>query len=213
MPTIQHKDIADADRHEPKGASSATGTKQALFGNGDGTTQFRDIVWADVVGTPTFSAVMTLEFSAYSTADQTVAAANTPLQIAFGAGATGDNTTLDSLGSLTFDSDGTYYIQLEFSAAKTSGASATRLFFRETYDGADLDRACCVRFRSSENDSQEIVHFTSIIEATAGKIYKVYLAADTNNTVGLISDPIPAPIGWGNTDTHSAHMRVYRFTT
>lgn len=39
---IEHKDIVDVDRHEPKGASSAS-LGQVLSSNGDGTTSFTDL--------------------------------------------------------------------------------------------------------------------------------------------------------------------------
>lgn len=39
---IEHKNIPEAERHEPKGASTAT-AGQVLTSNGDGTTQFQGI--------------------------------------------------------------------------------------------------------------------------------------------------------------------------
>ena len=39
---IQHKDIPDSERHDVKGASSAS-LRQVLTSNGDGTTSFQNL--------------------------------------------------------------------------------------------------------------------------------------------------------------------------
>jgi len=49
--SIQHSAIADADRHEPKGASTAT-TGQTIVSNGDGTTKFGSLPYSSVTGGP-----------------------------------------------------------------------------------------------------------------------------------------------------------------
>ena len=49
---VQHKNIADADRHEPKGASTAAnGT--VMHANGDGTTSFHAVDFNLVINKPT----------------------------------------------------------------------------------------------------------------------------------------------------------------
>lgn len=51
MANVQHNTIADADRHEAKGAdSAASGT--FLRANGDGTTTFAAVPYSGVSGTP-----------------------------------------------------------------------------------------------------------------------------------------------------------------
>lgn len=51
MADIQHASIADADRHEPKGASTAS-ANDVLTANGDGTTSFKSVNYGNVSGTP-----------------------------------------------------------------------------------------------------------------------------------------------------------------
>lgn len=58
MADVQHSTIADADRHENKGASSAVAGSY-LRGNGDGTTTFQLIPYSEVNGTPDLSSLAT----------------------------------------------------------------------------------------------------------------------------------------------------------
>lgn len=207
---IEHAVIPDAQRHEAKGADTAS-NGEALFANGDGTTTFRGIDFTDVSGTPSFSLAFTEELNAGSTTDQTVSTSNTPLQITFGGAQTLDNVAVASGGNVTFLTDGTYVLMLELATTKISGASGTRLFFREVYDGVEIDKITSVRYKGSDNDTFNIVTTTTVIEAEAGKVYSLWMASDTNNTVGLVSDSFTVT-GWGHSDTYSAHLRVYRFS-
>ncbi len=50
----EHVDIEDSERHEPKGASTAT-DGQYLRSNGDGSTSFATIDKDEVGGTYTFA--------------------------------------------------------------------------------------------------------------------------------------------------------------
>lgn len=45
---VQHKDIVDAERHEPKGASTAT-IDQVYAANGAGSGSWRELPWSDTV--------------------------------------------------------------------------------------------------------------------------------------------------------------------
>lgn len=58
MADVQHSTIADADRHEAKGASSASSGTYCRA-NGDGTTTFQAIPYSEVTGTPDVSKVPT----------------------------------------------------------------------------------------------------------------------------------------------------------
>lgn len=49
--SIQHSAIADADRHEPKGASTAS-NRQVLTAKGDGTTEFANTSYNDLTDVP-----------------------------------------------------------------------------------------------------------------------------------------------------------------
>lgn len=51
---IEHQNIADANRHEPKGASTAT-TDTVLHSDGDGTTTWKFVSYDDLTDKPVFS--------------------------------------------------------------------------------------------------------------------------------------------------------------
>lgn len=207
---VEHLAIPDAQRHEPKGAYAAT-AGHALFALGGDVTEFRQIDFADITGTPSFALAMVEELNAPSTTDQTVSAANASAQISFGPAQTVTNIDLSAAGTITFLTTGTYILLTELAACKVSGAASTRLFFRERLNAAEIDKASCVRFNGGDTGNQRPVFFQTVIEATAGDTYDIFFASDTNNTIGLISDPIPGGIGWVHTDTHSAHLRIYSF--
>lgn len=207
---VEHLTIPDAQRHEPKGAYAAT-AGHALFALGGDVTEFRQIDFADITGTPSFALAMVEELNGISITNQTVSTANASARITFGAAQALANIDLAATGVVTFLTTGTYIVNVELAACKTSGASSTRLFFRELHNALEIDRATCLRFNSSDNNNQKPVSFYTVVEATAGDTYEIWFASDTGNTIGLISDPIPAPIGWTRTDTHSAHLRIYSF--
>src|ERR1700754_311542 len=52
MANVQHKDILDSDRHEPKGASTAA-LNDVLHADGDGTTTFKKVDFTNLVNVPT----------------------------------------------------------------------------------------------------------------------------------------------------------------
>lgn len=207
---VEHLAIPDAQRHEPKGASTA-GADHALFSNGDTTTTFRRIDFADIDGSPSFNLAMVEELSAISTTDQTLSTANTSVKVSFGSAQALTNVDLTAAGTVTFSTTGTYILSLVLSACKTSGASSTRLFFRQLHNATELDGLPCIRFNSSDNDNQKLVSKYTVIEATAGDTYELWIGSDTNNTIGLVSDPVPGGLSWTATNTPSAQLTIYSF--
>lgn len=64
----EHVNIPDAERHEPKGAGSAT-TDTVLHSDGDGTTTWKFVSYDDLTDKPTLSTFYTkMSFQAASTA-------------------------------------------------------------------------------------------------------------------------------------------------
>lgn len=75
MANIQHSAISDADRHEPKGASSAS-TGQTIISNGDGTTSFGNYAYDDLTGAPTLGTAASSSSGDFATAAQGTKADN-----------------------------------------------------------------------------------------------------------------------------------------
>ncbi len=85
--SVQHKDVVDAERHEPKGATTAT-IDQVYASNGAGSGAWRELPWTDtvvmadvstasfeIIPIPQNCKIQTVEFTlhaAISVADSTV---------------------------------------------------------------------------------------------------------------------------------------------
>lgn len=63
----EHSKIADAERHEPKGASTAT-SNHVLKSNGDGTTTFGAVDYSELTGSPVAAVVADVDVSGTTTA-------------------------------------------------------------------------------------------------------------------------------------------------
>lgn len=197
--TVQHKDIPDAQRHEPKGASTAT-TGQALFSSGAGATEFRQIDFADIGGTPTFSLSSVLELESYSIVNQTTTS-NTEKTVAYGAAAATDNVDLTVDGVVTFLTAGTYFITVDLSAGLISGSGGSGVFIKEVVNGSLSGRVLRTKAQ---------VQLTSVIEAGATDTYEVKFIRSSVNW-GLETTSAPSHLTW-NDDSASAVIRVYRFS-
>src|SRR3546814_5253265 len=95
MAKIDHKLIADADRHEPKGASTAT-LRQALLSDGAGGTYFGFPLYSDLSGAPAISGYKQIMYAASSASTQNPSTVNTPLDIEFGAAQSLTNVSIAS---------------------------------------------------------------------------------------------------------------------
>lgn len=197
--TVQHKDIPDAQRHEPKGASTAT-AGQALFSSGAGATEFRQIDFTDIGGTPTFSLSSVLEIESSSIVNQTTTA-NTEATVAFGAAVATDNVDLTVGGVLTFLTAGTYFITVDLAAALISGSGGSGVFIKEVLNGSLSGRV--LRTKSP-------IQLTAVIEAGSGDTYEIKFIRSSVNW-GLETASAPTHLTW-NDDSASAVLRVYRFS-
>lgn len=63
----EHSEIADAERHEPKGASTAQ-DNTVLKSNGDGTTTFEAVAYSELTGAPVAAAVADVDVGGNTTA-------------------------------------------------------------------------------------------------------------------------------------------------
>lgn len=123
---IQHRDIIDSERHEAKGASSAS-AGQVLQANGDGTTSFINPSLLDNWNIE--SSLVSQSFS-----DQNPSSVDTPLQVVWG---TASNTSVDvaSNGVITFLEDGLYYLTFNLNFGRTTGAGTVILAVRFLVNG------------------------------------------------------------------------------
>ncbi len=190
---VEHINIPDAQRHEPRGASTAV-LNQVAHSNGDGTTTFKFIDYANILNTPTPFAPLTV-LSAYSSASQSPTAVDTPIQVNFGSPQVTANASLAADGTLTFNTSGTYAITLFLRFGRTTGAGNAILVSRFLLNNVQGLNSNAV----SMPDSNSIVPFstTLLFTVTAGTTFKLQLLRDSSgiNNGGLFA-LTPVLSGW-----------------
>lgn len=191
---VEHVSIADADRHEVKHASTGV-LNQALLSNGDGTTGFRFVNYADIAAKPTFVGYQQI-LSGFSTAAaQNPAALDTPLQIEFGAGVVTAAATLASNGLLTFNIPGDYIITLFLRFGRTAGGGTAITLNRFLINGVQGLNSNAVKLP----DQDSVIPFSTSLNltATAGMTFALQIMRDSagiNN--GGLSRVLPTVAGW-----------------
>ena len=189
---MEHKDIPDAQRHEPKGASTAT-AGQVLKANGDGTTSFSTI---NVGG---YQQV----FSAYSTAaTQNPSAVDTALQVEFGSAITAADASIATDGTVTFNTAGKFLVTLFLRFGRTAGAGTAILLNRLVFNGAQLLRSNAIAM----TDATATIPFsaTILLDVTAGNTLKAELARSSAgiNNGGLVRTSSTVA-GWNDSPSAS----------
>lgn len=125
---VEHVNIADADRHEPKGASTAA-TNQVVHANGNGTTTWKFVDYNSLVNKPQVEGFQQV-LVGFSPSAQNPAAVDTPLQVSFGGAQATAHVTLDASGTLTFLTAGKYTITLFLRFGRTTAGGQAVLLNR-----------------------------------------------------------------------------------
>jgi len=205
MATIQHSAIADADRHEAKGASSAS-SGQVLVANGDGTTTFRKLNYSDLNVKATAEGYLLDISSSNSAATQTPSAVDTPLQVVFGSASSTSNISISSTGAITFTVAGQYAIRYGFSFS--GGTSGAVIFFRLLINDDPLEPVH--RVAPSTNEITEFCE-TFFYDASAGDVLTFQISSDSSGAgIGGLAQASPNVSGWSSTPT--AEVSIYKFS-
>ena len=191
---VEHVNILDADRHEPKGASTAA-TNQVLHSDGDGTTTWKFVDYDNLVNVPADAGYQQILSGFSSAASQAPSAVDTPLQIEFGAGSVTTDVTLASNGTLTFNTAGDYSINLFLRFGRTSGVGTAIILNRFLINDVQGLNSNAVKL----NDADIIIPFSTslIISATVGMTFKLQIARDSggiNN--GGVFRVLPTALAW-----------------
>lgn len=204
---VEHVNIIDSERHEAKGASTAS-ANQVLHANGDGTTTFKFLDYSNLLNKPSFQGYDFL-FSDASTSSQNPSAVGTPLKISFGSGVSLPDVTLAQDGTLTFNTNGQYFVSLFLRFGRTSGVGSAILFSRIIYNGAPRLNPNCVKLV----DTDSTVPFSAglVFDATAGDQMYLELLRDSAgiNNGGLVATT-PSLAGWSVSP--SATLVVHKFS-
>lgn len=194
---IEHKNIPDAERHEPKGASTAT-AGQVARANGDGSTTFvgaTELGAITIGGSPNIASFVT----------QGPSAVDTPYQVTFGAGGGTSDFNVASNGVITFTNNGLYEVDISLNVGRSNSTGTAILVARLLANDSPIDTTKGVRIDAS-TDSR-LINFRLLLPFAAATSLKVQIMRDSGgaNDGGLVPiDPVLA--GW--TTVPSALVKV-----
>lgn len=204
---IEHKDITDAERHEPKGASTAT-DRQVLTSSGDGTTEFIKVSFNDLLNIPTSVSYINVTSGVSTATSQQPSATNTPLQIEFGSGSTTTDVTISSVGAITFNTAGQYMLNVFLQLGRATETGNSILLTRFLKNGIQI-------FNTIGNTFADLQYLTPLvlvfpITVSAGDIITCEIMRDStgNNSGGLFATT-PAASGWNSSP--SAYVSISKF--
>lgn len=206
--SIQHSAIADADRHEPKGASTAS-NREVLLSNGDGTTKFDNVAFTDLTGRPTVILTAAALTSASTSASQNPSATNTNTDIIFGAGGSTSDVSVSGAGVITFTTGGPYLIQADLNFGRDAGTTASILYIRALKNGVAYGSP--VEVRLQETVSRKLINLTLAVAATAADTMKFQMVTDSaGDGGGGLRQDTPNAAGWSVVPC--AKLTVSKFT-
>lgn len=193
MADIEHKDIVDAQRHEPKGASTAT-VNYVLKSDGDGTTSWEDPNSLVDVGNLEFESQL-IAFSVASS--QQPVAQDVALKVEFGAaqGTIANPVMVDVAGKVTFNEAGAYRVRTVLQYGRTGITSQADLFARALINGVQVGNSV-----GASVDTAGILIANSIeswlnVPAGAELEYEIVRDSSGTNAGGLFS-ATPTAAGW-----------------
>jgi len=194
----QHSAISDANRHEAKGASTAS-AGQVIKSNGDGTTSF--------VAPNTLSNISigsTLEVQSIVT--QGPAAVDTPYQVTWGAGDSNANVTVASNGIITINTAGLYAITFNLNYGRANATGIAKLVSRLLINGTASGFPASAQMDTSINFYSYSETIIRSFAATDTIVMQIIRDSTGANDGGLYTlDPVLA--GWNNVPSAAARIQ------
>ena len=205
---VEHVNILDADRHEPKGASTAT-LNQVLHSDGDGTTTFKYVDYGSLTNPPVPKGYTLVLTGASAVAVQQPSAVNTPIQVEYGPLQTTTDVTLSADGLVTFNTAGQYAVTLFSRFGRTTAAGAAILFNRILRNGAQTLNSNSITMV----DDSAVIPFsaTLLLDVLAGDTFsqEIYRDSAGVNNGGLFQTS-PSLGGWLTSPTATIVVAKYR---
>lgn len=205
MANIEHKDMPDTHRHEPKGASTASvGQVYKSDGLGSGS-------WGGSLHDVSEIGIERLIDGKSVAVAQQPTATDTPIQIEFGPAinTASDPVSLSSAGVLTFNETGTYRVKVSVAVGRTGGAGVSDIYVRALVNGVGAGQS--IRFKLSSSDVYIPYSDEAWLNLPAGTTIKYELLRDsTGNNSGGIFSGNPTLAGWA--DNPCAAIRVERWS-
>lgn len=225
---IEHANIADAYRHEPKGASTASsGTVYVSDGSGSGSWTYAKLTgqsaaeegdiavstgsggveWQsreEYFGESTFVEVL----DAYSSdLTQYPSTTDTALQINFGSAqnSSSDAVMLDSAGTITINEAGNYTIKTYIQYGRESGSGSAVYFFRALLNGEQTGPAVQAVITAADVTVPFSDTTTATLSAGDTLEYQVIRDSSGADEGGLLATTVTA--GWTSATTASINIR------
>lgn len=206
--SIQHSAIADADRHEPKGASTAS-NRQVLLSNGNGTTKFDSVAWNDISGKPATPFSVAIISSASTAASQNPSAANTATDVVFGAAVSATDASLSAAGQITFNTGGSFLVQADLNFGRDTGSTASILYVRALKNGVAYGNP--IELRLTNAVDRRTISLNLVVAAVAADTFKLQFVTDsTGDGGGGLRQDTPTASGWSTVPC--AKLTVSKFT-
>lgn len=204
---VEHVTILDADRHEAKGASTAT-LNQVLHSNGDGTTTFKTPSYTNLADKPNIKGYGLSLYGASNSASQQPAATNTALDVEFGIAQTTPDVSLSSTGLVTFNTAGTYAVTVFLRFGRTTAAGSAILFNRFLYKSVQSFNSNSITM--VDDAATTPFSATVLLTVAAGDTYQQQIYRDSagvNN--GGLFQTTPTLAGWATSP--SASISISKF--
>lgn len=172
--TIQHKLIADADLHEPKGvASAASGKVYQANGSGSGT-------WVYPPGKAHAEIYIDAGVTAQTLSGSSAYAKLNP-STEWTAGVSNVLTVSAANGTITLTEAGTYMVNFWCQFSTAAIANGTLYNFKYNLDGTNSSRTLTVSKFSNGVDKLHI-SATGLVTATANQVLSIYVGGDSTSS-------------------------------
>ena len=173
-----HKDIADAERHEPKGASTAL-AGQALVSNGDGTTSFATLDTLQEFNQAIISTNTTTAIAATADPDFATNADYIKLTAGWTQDASSGTDIIFNTDKMEIYQDGSYQVDLTLSAQ--SDTANSHCAFKLSIDDAVTGLADLKVHQDFRNANiVETMHASRIVPLLNGAVLSLWAVSDTS---------------------------------
>ena len=203
--SIEHKDMPEAGRHQPRGGSTAE-AGEALVSLGSDQTEFRKL---DVVHT---ELMLAQDFS-----DQVLTVAGQEARITAGAEKTslGGEVHLSDIGVITFLKPGTYFLRLTIRPKRVGTSGEASMMIKTVLNGSMIPSAT----RQISIDGSEAGSFSASFNFTASTndtiaavlLYDFQPGSDAAGLYPYVAQNAAVPAEWP--DTPSAQVRISKVET
>lgn len=191
---MEHVDIPDGERHEPKGASSAT-LNEVVLSNGDGTTRFGFVDYSDLLSVPTPVGIALALYATSPLTSQKPTAVDSPIQLTFGSAQSGTYASLSSLGAVTINQSGVYHFAITLRYNRDNSTGNANIYSRLLLNGAQTLGSNAITLQNAGHITPQ--NISLIVSFEAGDVITAELYRDSSGTNdGGIYSSSPVLSGW-----------------